>query len=454
MRVLVVSAEAFPGFESRNLALVRELIRRGHQVIHTGPAEAMLTQGFPLTAFNPAYAESTDAVAARTRLFSSWDDLADLVDRCQVLVIGIGKSYEAITAYAAKEGKVVLWHRDIGSDHLWISHADRVAGRGRFEAPALAAHANLPREKIDITGCVQFDAAAPHNARLDKQAFCRKYGLDEIKQTAVFLATGPAGHARNVKSNYQRICETVLRIPGFNLIIKPHPREFARAKQNTTYSDAETPTWVQLAPGTPACEPADTYDCFRHCDVLLTQNSDIFREGALFGKPILEVGIPEAQAHRLRIDVEDMSKRLPSRRFSPPSRRPWKRLGCLEDMLNVLPLGSVRNYALEMLDDYKKLYNFHRPDFIGSECSIDELDEVLRSHAYGFDDQSVYEAYVSEYCLANDGLAYKRVADFVEAVERNLLLQPKLRRSQGIGWLRGMAKRQARTLRRILKAGS
>lgn len=452
MRVLVVNAEAFNGFESRSLALARELIERGHRVVHAGPADTMRDRGFGLTTFDPTFAETAEAQAARTRLFSSWDELAGLVDWCQVLLMGIGKSYEAITAYATTEGKVVLWHRDIGSDHLWITDADRVAARGRFEIPALAAHAGLPPDRIVVTGCVQFDAAAPHRGRLDKAAFCRKYGLDESKRTAAFLATGPAGHAENVKANYRRICAAVLGVAGFNLIIKPHPREFARSKQDTTYADAETPTWVQLAPGVPACAPCDTYDCFRHCDVLLTQNSDVFKEGALLHKPILEVAIPEARAHHLGIPAQELTRLLPRQRFTPPGRKPWTRLGCLERAPHLLAAGSVRDNALKLIEDFRRLYDGHTPDFIGSECSLDELGDVLGSGAYAFDDDDAYDTYVSEYCFANDGLAYKRVADFVEAVERDPQLAPKLRRTQGVGRLRGYAKRQARTVRRLLKA--
>ncbi len=427
MRILIVTSESFHGHELRNLPLCAELIGRGHEVIHSGPTTALATEGFRMTAFDPSFAERPEAAECNTRLFSIWSELTDLIDWCQVVLFGVAKQYRHVAAYAAKENKIVLWHRDIGEQNPYVYHADWIAVRGVFEAEVSARRFGVPREHIRVAGCVQFDSAAPKNQRLDRKAFCRKYGLDEDKKIAVFISTAPANHHKMVVENYRNICRIVQNTPGFQLIIKPHPREYAHNKQHCHYEDTETPTWKQLAPGISACEPEDKYDCFRHAEILIDQKSEMFREAVLFHIPILEVNVLEVRAHILNIDADDISRDFPGKRFSPPCRQPWTYFGGLEEIIEELPDSPFKEKAV--IDIAKNLdwYSGVLPDFIGAYCSMDELPEILSSGAYRFDDEETYEAYISEYCLTNDGKAHVRVADMVEEAINDPVLAVKLR---------------------------
>jgi hypothetical protein len=180
------------------------------------------------------------------------------------------------------------------------------------------AVAGLAADRLAITGCIQFDKAAPQNAALDRRQFCRKYGLREESKIVVLCPTPPAAHIDTCKEDYRRISAIVRETPGFDLIIKPHPRDFAGIKQGMYYTNATTPTWVQLAPGVPACVPADTFDCYRHAEVLITQNSSLFKEAALFHKPILDINVPESRAYAFATDIAELARHLPQKRFRPP----------------------------------------------------------------------------------------------------------------------------------------
>jgi hypothetical protein len=235
MKILIVSAEAFPGHEERNLPLAEELIRRGHEVIHTGPAAAMADHGFTATTFDDAFAGRPNSKRANTRLFTRWHKLVDMIDWCQVVLFGTAKGYKRFAEYASREGKVILWQRDLAVEHLRADYADRLAVRGSHEVDTAADFFGMPEEKIFPVGCVQLDQAAAQHRRLDRAAFCEKYGLDINKKIAVFLSTAPAGHHKLVQENYRGICRAVRELADFELIIKPHPREYARNKQTFHY---------------------------------------------------------------------------------------------------------------------------------------------------------------------------------------------------------------------------
>lgn len=429
MKILIVSGESFPGHEGRNLPLAQELISRGHEVIHSGPLTEMISEGFKATVYNSEFAKSKDAIKANTRLFSSWRMLEEHIDWAEVILFGTAKHYESAADYAKQKNKIILWQRDVGPMHWWAHHPDAIAVRGDFDARRDRLLQRNDDLIIRTTGCIQFDDAAPQNQQLSKRDFCTKYGLDESKETAVFISTAPSHHSDLVKTIYKKICEIGQAAPGLNFIIKPHPREFGRSKQGTRYEDVETPTWKQLAPGIPACEPSDKYDCFLHSDVLITLNSAIFLEAAMFKKPLLEVALPESYIQRGgAFGLSDLSPYLSGKRFAPPARKPWFKLGRLQTENGHVPEGPIRDWIRFHIEWHKKYYPAGGPDLIGSECSLAELPQILASGAYKVKDNSIFDDYISEYCYRNDGLAYKRIADFVESVESDPQMSEKLSR--------------------------
>ena len=446
LRILIVSPEAFPGHEERNLPVAEELIRRGHEVIHTGPGKALEERGITVTTFEDSFAETPAAKRANTRLFSRWIELTDLIDWCQVALFGVSKDLKAVIEYAAREGKIILWHWDIAADHFRPHLADRIAVRGPSEKKFTADMAGISENKVVPLGCVQFDSAHSTFRHLNRTAFCQKYGLDENKKIAVFLSTAPANHHDMVKDNYRKICQVVLDLPGFELIIKPHPREYARNRQHYYYEDTETPTWAQLAPGTPVVEADDKYDCFAHAEILIGQRSCVFRESALFHIPLLEVSIIEARSHVLGIGKEEIDRLFPTKRFFPARRQMWKLFGGLESIIEAMPPNDFTRKAFLDIDQFKQLYGGEFPDFIGAFCSIEELPEVLASGAYRFDDAAVYDDYIAEYCVANDGKSYLRVADFVESVRDDPELAAKLLPHRGWAAFKSLVHRLARKI--------
>ena len=170
----------------------------------------------------------------------------------------------------------------------------------------------------------------------------------------------------------------------------------------------------------------------------------MFREAALFNLPLLEVNILEVRAHVLGIDAGEIGRLFPSKRFSPPRRQPWTQFGGLEEVIERLPDSPFKQAALADIAENLEWYSGVLPDFIGAFCLLEELPEILSSGAYRFDDEEAYEAFVSEYCHANDGKAHVRVAEMVEAAIADPELAVKLRPP-------GLLARLLHALRRLVR---
>ena len=447
MRILVVSGESLVGHEGRNLRLVGELLTRGYEVVHTGPAPEMADNGFTGTTFSHDFATHQDAKEANTRLFKTWSELLDLVDWCDLVLFGVGKGYNQAAEYAAKTDKGVLWHRDVGADHFWAGHCDLVAARGRFEVKHTALRTGLPEGEIQVTGCVQFDEAAPQAMRLDRQAFCRKYELDPDSRIVVIHTPNPSVHTEPTKEITRQACRNIGEVEGFSLLIKPHPREYAGLKIHMYYEDVETPTWEQNAPSVTLLEPYDKYDAYRHSELIVSVHySALAKETALLGKPLIYLESIERFAAYFSMDPEELRKALPAKLATPASRRPWRTFGTLTPFLKRLPGISESKGWQEMHATWRRCYEDNIPDYIGLDCYVDELAEVLESGIYRYQDAAAFDAYIEEYCLADDGQSYVRVADMVEEAPSYESIGKKIEAQKG---LKGMSAKYIRLKRKI-----
>ncbi len=467
MRILIVSSESLPGSEDRNLPLVEELIRRGHDVRHTGPSQALVKAGFTSTAFAPEFVDWPQATVCRTRLFDDWAQLNRMIAWAQVVVFSMAKGYQEAAEYAAGLSKLIVYLADT-SLHPWVWKADLIAAGSPYERDRMASltgedrvldnrWARLyplddpPPVDIVVTGSTIMDQAAPQNSRLSKTDFLQKYGLDPAKRTAVWLPSSPACHDSWFKELYGRICASVEREAGFNLIIKPHPRDYVQAKQWATYEDAATPTWEQLAPGVTVCRAEDKWGCFRAADVLISSWTTTAIEAGLVRTPMLLVDYPAFSLNIIKLNEPRFKELLPRTRYTPPSRRT---LGRVEPLLEILwdRVDSRTQAHLKERHTWEQgYYQVGSPEYIGTDCTMEELPRVLREGLYRFDNQKVFDEYAARYSAGLDGRAFLRIADLIESVEGYPVLAAKLRAQRSLTLKYGAPLRQSLsgTLRRI-----
>ena len=442
MRILIVSSESLPGSEDRNLPLALELIRRGHRVRHAGPAQGL--PGFNGTAFEPEFTQRTEAAACRTELFHNWGRLKKMIAWAQVVVLSMAKGYHEAADYAADMSKVIIYLADT-SLHPWVHRADLICAGSPYERErfiSLTENRGIPELEVEIwtshmrlegltpkdirlTGTTLHDQASPGNRRLTRSEFYRRYNLDETKATAVWLPSSPACHSEWFKGLYQGICGAVEQA-GLNLIIKPHPRDYVQAKQWATYEDTVTPTWEQLAPGVGVCRAEDKWDCFQAADVLLSSWTTTAIEAGLVRTPMLLVDKLQFGLEIIRLPESRLWELLPQERYKCPGRRS---LGQVEDLLEVLE-GRVDDntwtYLLNCLESERQFYRTGFPEYIGTDCTMEELPRVLKEGLYRFDDQRVFDDYAVKYSAGLDGKSYLRIADTVESVTAEPRLAAKL----------------------------
>ena len=439
MRILIVSGESLPGSEDRNLPLAAELIRRGHSVRHTGPDKAMAGAGFSSTTYEPEFAQTPEAVACRTELFETWGQLRRMISWAQVVVFSVAKGYKDVAAYAADLSKIVIWLVDCLL-HLWVWYADLVAVSSPYERDRLIAitgkhripkpkgrvkrlgwlpeiYVDIEPDRFHVTGSTILDRAAPRNRRLSKKAFFTKYGLDMDKKTAVWLPSSPAVHSQWFKGLYQRVCRIVKDEAGFNLIIKPHPRDYAGNKQESTYENTQIPTWQQLAPNVVVCDPEDKWDCFRAADVVIAPYTTAVIEAALVATPALLVDILPFALEIVGFIDPGLKKFLPRRRYSPPSRRSLITKEYILDALRGKIDPEIEKSIEESIQDEQYYFQVGAFEYIGTDCTVEELPEILEKCLYRFESKDVFSAYAERYSGGLDGRSYFRIADLVESVE-------------------------------------
>ncbi|HER26155.1 MAG TPA: hypothetical protein ENI69_03505 [Rhodospirillales bacterium] len=370
-----------------------------------------------MTTYKADFFKDIGTRQCHTDLFSSWDDLHGMIDWAEVVLFSLAKHYNSAADYAREKGKVILQHLDVTAMHTFLYNPDIIAVRGAFDVQRIMRETGLPRDAIEITGCTQLDQAVSTKNYPSREAFCAEYGLDPEKKIALFVSTCPAGHRPSTQSLYKRVCDIVKESSGHALIIKPHPREYGAVKQDVFYGDSDTPPWECYSPGVPACRQEDGIDAFRYCDVIIAQMAWTCFEAALFRKPTIYVDMPEFwfAASIASIGSERLRKNLLRRRYSPPGRRTWFPLGntllSFEGIRDGEIRDALRKAVLERMGG--RMFSL-LPEYVGCECSVDELADVLNAGKYRIDDQEIFDDYADTYFCGRDGSAYKRIADMVE----------------------------------------
>lgn len=415
MRILVVSCTSNPGHEMRNARLCAELRRRGYDARHTGPNRRFNTAFYVWPTFEDDYVLEPLAREAKTTLFSDLDELHRSIAWADVVLFGTAKGFTDSGLLARSLGKLVVQHRDSSGLDPHLSAPEVLAVPGPWEVQAVV-NKGIPLTIPPIaTGCVQYDDAAPDCRRLSKEQFFEKYRLDPDKKLATYLTQSPGHHNPRNLANDLRIIDTILAAGTHNLVLKLHPSDYFGSKRNRWHGDATAPIWEGLGRSLRVVEARDKYDCFASSDVIVSRGSTTLLETPLLHKPILFVDCAEL-VYSNEYDTSLLKKWFPEQRFSSPGLKPFSVYGCLDQRLEEIPLAEIRDKLIGLREWDRSNWGGQSLEYIGSECTVEELREVLESEAYVFDETAVYKDYVAKHAMANDGLAYKRLSDAMEGV--------------------------------------
>ena len=452
--MLVLTGESHTGHEHRNLHLANELVARGYHVVNTGPSQKIFEKGHNKPWFDDSFSKREDARSCNTRLFSSGEELRDLILWSDIVLLSTSRGYGEYVKFAHEIGKVLIQHRDIGGIEWVFYEAHLVAVRSAYEMhwfQSMIDHGRRPEDfergyfnfskllpsGMVATGSTQFDDM-PDFPNISRTDFFRKYGLSPDKKMAVYFPHSPAFMTGLSNEKYVAILEVLKNDPTHEVLIKPHPQDYARFRQTKTFDDATMPTWEKLGLDVPICGPEDKYNALALADVVLSRQSTMSIEGALFGTPMLFVDFLESKFECNGVDGRWIKEQSGVKRFTGSGRK------TRNDFIESIPgvgLSAVPAHAKELMAYFQRLTTQFfpngvagLPDYIGSECTIEELPEILASQAYKFDQKEVYDSYIADECYANDGLAYKRVADVVDSVWERPQLVDLIRNGRRRRW--------------------
>ncbi len=429
--VLILTVHAHPSHYERDIPLAYELRKRGYKTTYAVPGPEFVRRQFPSTNFPADVLARKPFQDVGVVVLKSYTQFRNLLKEHDVLVQQITRE-RAFEQIATDLGKYRIIHQNTGGADLQNEDPDLVAVAGLWHKKRLLKSGGVSEDRIIVTGSVQYDRAlAPEVLASTREAFCAKYKLDPAKPIVVWLPESPATHSDWYKDRYKQICRMVLDSGKFNLIIKGHPSDYAGHKRGETYIDTSRPSWEQLTPQIPVCEDSDGYICFKHCDLGITVTSTVFMDFAIFKKPMIYVDFQEGS---LPLGKEGLAK-LPPKRFDGFG---YRRLYLRPEVMEIMQQSATARAECYMVVSGENPEAFMH--FVGAECSLAELPEVLRSGEYRIQDPQVYDEVVRMFCHANDGKSAQRIADLVDRLKKEA--KPPHRSSvKSVPWLKRVYRR-------------
>jgi len=404
MKILVYTSMYYIGSEKQNLPLVKELLSRGHHVIHAAP-----TMKFNIsnnTGFPNSFKQDKDFINYKTNWINSSGQMFRLIRKCDILIIGNARFLDPLVDYARKKNKIIIQNMDKSSFDIINNEPDLYCSISEKFRDIFLSKYNYPSHNIRITGALQFDDANPDNyVGLDKDSFCNKYKLDPSKKIAIWLPSSPASQWDNRKQIYKQACE-IISESGFNLLIKGHPWDYLKRKMETQYPESPNlHSWEILAPEASVCEPHDFYKAIYFCDVGVSSTSSVCIEFPLFHKPFIYVD--RYESFLFPDFVTDAE--FPIEKSHVPG---WHKFDVHNDLIKMIEEGFKGVHPLSYTNP--SYYKDPKLEFIGMDVKMDELKDVLENKKYLVTDTKLYARYIQKWCFKNDGKAYKRIADATE----------------------------------------
>ena len=423
LRVLVLMPAWHPGFGYRYNGVIAELKRLGFDVtfaIVTDEFHGAARRGAPAVpqalVATPEFRE-VDARPVRTM----WT-LGKLLDQHDIVLSGTGKGLEGVFSAVVAAGKPFLQWNDVGDFHMFRYGADRYVVAGRWFREMQLQDRSARADDFVITGDPRFDSFPPALDAAAAAAFHAKYRLDPSVPVAVFCSGAIQRQDVWTAALYGRILTYLRRSGRFQPLIRVHPNEFAGHKANHRKGGAG---WKDTIP---VIEPADLLAAMDVCQLMVCVETGTSIESSIYRKNCLVVGL-----HEWCLNDEYRSSReyFPARRF--------RGMGLTRVVVDDDVRRLQRNGILRQASVYRTL-SFEMLDYswIGGDCHVDELPDVLSSPGLTCVDERARREHVEKYWFRDDRQASSRIAAAVASVETQPDLADKLRRSRSrsrvAGW--------------------
>jgi hypothetical protein len=405
-----------PGFTYRYYGVIQELKRRGLDVtfgVVTDEFHGATRRGAPaVPRALLATPEFRDVDARPVR--SMWT-LGSLLEQHDIVLSGTGKGLDDVFALVVSAGKPFVQWNDVGDFHMFRYAADRYIVAGAWFRDMALQDRDVRPEEFVVTGDPRFDAFPPRTDAATTAGLMAKYRLAPSLPVAVFCSGAIQRQDAWTAGLYDSILTRLRNSGRFQPVIRVHPNEFAGHKANR---GTATIAWKR---DIPVIDRADVLAAMQLCQLIVCVETGTCIESSIYGKNCLVVGLHEwCLNDRFRTSREY----FPTKRFRGTG---LTRL-VIDDRIRQLQQRGI-------LQDGASVYrtqSFEVPRFswIGGDCHVDELPDVLASPDLTRVDEAARREHVAEYWFREDRQASARIAAAVESVQTQPDLAEKLRRSR------------------------
>jgi len=176
---------------------------------------------------------------------------------------------------------------------------------------AVELHGVAP-DRVRVTGAQPFDRWFGRSPTASRELFCRRVGLDSDRPVITFVGSTSNITDAGAEDRFERAWIDALRaardpvLAGAGLLVRPHPDR--RGAWTTLDLDevSQAVVWPPRRPNSVVPSARDEYfDSLFHSSAIVGINTSAMVEGAIVGRPVLTVRLPEfeqAQAGTLHFD--------------------------------------------------------------------------------------------------------------------------------------------------------
>jgi len=181
---------------------------------------------------------------------------------------------------------------------------DRVFVWNETQASEASTLHGVPRSRVVVTGAQCFDQCFDRRPTLDREAFCRKVGLDPATPYVLYVCSalfeGSPNEAEFVRrwvADVRASADPGLRRAG--ILVRPHPKRGFEWDHVTLADLPGVVLWPPRAEAPfDAASKSDYFDSMFHSAVIAGLNSSALIEGGIVGRPVHTVLLPEFQENQ------------------------------------------------------------------------------------------------------------------------------------------------------------
>jgi hypothetical protein len=157
----------------------------------------------------------------------------------------------------------------------------------------------IPRERVVVTGAQCFDQWFDRQPTLDRDAFCRKVGLDPARPYVLYVCSALFEGSPNEAEFVARWVSALRSSPDARLreagiLVRPHPKRGFEWNDVTLDGLEHVSRWPREATAPFDAESkSDYFDSLFHSAAITGLNSSALIEGGIVGRPIHTILLPE-----------------------------------------------------------------------------------------------------------------------------------------------------------------